>query len=925
MTPFLSKIADELVRVHSKEMENYTIVLPSKRAIVFFKHYLSQKIKGPVWLPKIYSIEDFIFELSDLKSLDNLSLQFKLYEACSLNPLNQEQETLDSFLQWSQTLLYDFNEIDRNLVDPKSIFNGLSNIKSMDSWSVDPCDLSDFQLQYLEFFDHFYSWYVSFQELLLNDGYAYQGLAYKTAAKNIEEKGQSLNNIWFVGLNALTTAENHIINYLQANKKSKLFFDGDAHYVENKNHEAGHFIRQHIQKWGGVELSRAFEQEKNIEIIGCAGNIAQSKVAGNILSGIEDENFNQTAVVLAEESLLFPVLNNLSDNVSSLNITMGAPLKSTPLYNFISLIFNTHLHKKKYNKNGFYYKDLIKLFGQKDFVNLVEKTNIDGVLKLLVEKNHVYFDQNDLKEIFDEFANSDWSEIEFLFDDWFDPVQIINNCKLILEKLKDKILSNKASVESEVLFVMYQSFQVLENHLNSSTTLKNIDLQTVCSIFTQLIARESIPFKGEPLDGLQLMGVLETRTLDFKNVIILSVNEDKLPMGKSSNSFLPFDLKRHFKMTTHEERDAIFSYHFYRLIQRAENVFLVYNTQSDSLGSGEKSRFILQIENELNKPNVISKLLEVGGIQDSSLISEIVIEKTDQVLDKIDKWLSNGVSSTALTSYLDCNLKFYFQYVAGIRKDKTINEFIESDVFGTVIHDSLEYSFGTHLNKNLTQALLAEIQEIALDRVKHEFIERFGARIKTGKNHLIWMVANRMVNGFFESEKRWFKKNNFTSYKVLELENKYSHEIMLNDLKINLLGKIDRVDRVEEQLRIVDYKSGSVDAKDLSFVMSGLIEDRKKSKAFQLMMYSYLYSKNKEVSNFISGNFSFKNIKSGFIPLKVDKTKVPLLITDLEIEEFEHQLKGVLVDIRNPIRNFSQTENLEACKWCDFKTVCNRE
>lgn len=925
MTPFLSKIADELVSVHSEKMENYTIVLPSKRAIVFFKHYLSQKIKGPVWLPKIYSIEDFIFELSDLKSLDNLSLQFKLYEACSLNPLNQEKESLDSFLQWSQTLLYDFNEIDRNLVDAKSIFNGLSNIKSMDSWSVDHSDLSEFQLQYLEFFDHFYSWYDSFQELLLKDGFAYQGLAYKMAAKNIEQRGESLENIWFVGLNALTTAENHIINYFQENKKSKLFFDGDAHYVNNKNHEAGHFIRQHIKKWGKIELGRAFEQEKNIEIIGCAGNIAQSKVAGNVLSSIKDENFNQTAVVLADENLLFPVLNNLSDNVSALNITMGAPLKSTPLYNFISLIFNTHLHKIKYNKNEFYYKDLIKLFGQKDFVNLVEIKNIDRVLRLLVEKNKVFFDQNELKEIFDECNSNVWTSVKFLFDDWSDPILVISSCKIILEKLKDKVLTTKASVESEVLFVMYQSFQVLENHLHSSVHLKNIDLQTVYSIFTQLIARESIPFKGEPLDGLQLMGVLETRTLDFKNVIILSVNEDKLPMGKSSNSFLPFDLKRHFKMTTHEERDAIFSYHFYRLIQRAENVSLVYNTQSDSLGSGEKSRFILQIENELKVPNVKSKILEVGGLQESSLVGEIEMDKTDQVIKKIDQWLSNGVSSTALTTYLDCNLKFYFHYIAGIRKDKTINEFIESDVFGTVIHNSLEHSFGAYLNKNLTQVLLDEIQELALKHVKREFNERFGARIDSGKNHLIWMVANRMVNGFFESEKKWLKKNKFTSYKVLELEKKYSHEIMLNDFKINLLGKIDRVDRVEDQLRLVDYKSGSIDARDLSFVMSELIEDRKKSKAFQLMMYSYLYSKSKGSSAFISGNFSFKNIKSGFIPLKADKSKVPLIINDEDISDFEHHLKELISDVRNPSLSFCQTDNTDVCKWCDFKTVCNRD
>ena len=397
MIPYLSKIADELVNSHYNEMENFTIVLPSKRAIVFFKHYLSQKINNPVWLPKIFSIEDFIFDLSGLKPLDNLSLQIKLYEVCSQQPINDEPEAIESFLQWSQTLLYDFNEIDRNLVDAKSIYKGLSNIKSMDSWTVDDSDLSEFQLQYLKFFDHFYSWYCSFEKSLLDQGFAYQGLAYRVAAKNIQIKGQSLNNIWFVGLNAMTKAENKIIDFFQKNNKSKLFFDGDAHFVEDVNHEAGYFIRQHIQKWGSIELSHFFEQKKNIEIIGCSGNIAQSKVAGDILSKVKDKNFNQTAVVLADENLLFPILNNISDNITALNITMGAPLKSAPVYNFISLIFNTHLNREKYNKEGFYYKDLTKLFGHKDFISLLDSNKSNSLLKNLLEKNKVFYDK---KEIF---------------------------------------------------------------------------------------------------------------------------------------------------------------------------------------------------------------------------------------------------------------------------------------------------------------------------------------------------------------------------------------------------------------------------------------------------------------------------------------------------------------------------------------------
>ena len=923
MIPYLSKIADELVNSHYNEMENFTIVLPSKRAIVFFKHYLSQKINNPVWLPKIFSIEDFIFDLSGLKPLDNLSLQIKLYEVCSQQPINDEPEAIESFLQWSQTLLYDFNEIDRNLVDAKSIYKGLSNIKSMDSWTVDDSDLSEFQLQYLKFFDHFYSWYCSFEKSLLDQGFAYQGLAYRVAAKNIQIKGQSLNNIWFVGLNAMTKAENKIIDFFQKNNKSKLFFDGDAHYVEDVNHEAGYFIRQHIQKWGSIELSHFFEQKRNIEIIGCSGNIAQSKVAGDILSKVIDKNFNQTAVVLADENLLFPILNNISDNITTLNITMGAPLKSAPLYNFISLIFNTHLNREKYNKEGFYYKDLTKLFGHKDFISLLDSNKSNSLLKNLLEKNKVFYDKKEILEIFEKSEISSCNNLSYLFDFWLKPEVIIDNCKKTLEMLKDKVLTKKASVESEVLFVLFQNFQVLENHIHNSKFLEDLDLSTIFSIFTQLISRESIPFKGEPLDGLQLMGVLETRTLDFKNVIVLSVNEDKLPMGKSSNSFLPYDLKKHFKMTTHQERDAIFSYHFYRLLQRSENAFLIYNTQSDALGSGEKSRFILQVENELSKLNIKNSILEVENLQDSPLNSAIEVCKTPQILQKIDQWFTRGVSSTSLTTYLDCRLKFYFQYIARIRKERTIDEFIESDVFGTIIHDSLEFSFKSFLQKDLTEDALSDIKKIALKKAKQDFEDKFGSRIETGKNHLVWMVANRMINDFFDYEKKGIQK--IKSYQVLELEQKYSHELKIDNFKINLLGKIDRLDRVEDQLRVVDYKSGFVESKDVSFTMSDLIEKKNSSKAFQLMMYSYLFSKSKGVTNFISGNYSFKNNKVGFIPLKIDKKKVPLTITNAELDSFEKQLILLLREIKGELDVFHQTDNQDVCKWCDFKTVCNRD
>ena len=538
MIPYLYTIAERLVKKHGQEMDKLTIVLPSKRAIVFFKHYLSDLIEKPAWLPKIYSIEDFICDLSSLQIADNLTLQFILYEAYCKNPIGEAPDSLDDFFKWSQTLLYDFNEIDRYLVDADSLFLNLKNIKTLESWNVEEENLSDFQLQYLNFFEHLHKWYNTYHKLLVENGVCYQGLAYREAVKNINFTSEKISKVWFVGLNALTKAEKVIVDYLHSNCGAELFFDGDVHYVSDQKHEAGYFIRQHIEKWGAFDLNNTLSKPKNIEVIACASNVSQAKVAGNILDKLEDENFNQTALVLADEKLLFPVLNNLSSSIKSVNITMGSPLSSTPLYNFFNTIFNLHIRKQKHNKHEFYFKDLIKLFDHSYFSILVSHHDFNLLKIELRKRNAVYISYEELKNIFEDLKLKNWKFIEMIFRDWSDPAFIINSSKLILESLKEKLLTDKASVESEVLFSIYQCFQILEHYINDETLKLELKLNTIYSVFTQLISKESIPFTGEPLDGLQLMGVLETRTLDFKNIIILSVNEDKLPMGKSSNSFV---------------------------------------------------------------------------------------------------------------------------------------------------------------------------------------------------------------------------------------------------------------------------------------------------------------------------------------------------------------------------------------------------
>ena len=354
MTPFLQHIAQELLKLSPAVLQQTVVVLPSRRASVFLKHYMAQELEQPIWLPKLISIEDFIAEQSGLQLADNLSLQFKLYEVYRAHANKEEVDSLEQFLQWSQTLLYDFNEIDRYMVDAKRLLTNLSGLKELEQWSLSEPDLTPFQEQYIRFFEHIYIWYEAFRNKLLEEGLAYQGMAYRQAAEHIHLKSIPHKEVWFVGLNALTTAEKRIIQHLKDVGKAKLFWDADAHYVDNQVHEAGMFMRQHQQEWGGVSPQKLLEQQKKIRFIGCAKNIGQTRVAGQIVSPFDKESIakGETALVLADEQLLFPVLNNLAD-IETLNITMGAPLNSTPLFNLVDLLLRMQVRYQQYQRGGY--------------------------------------------------------------------------------------------------------------------------------------------------------------------------------------------------------------------------------------------------------------------------------------------------------------------------------------------------------------------------------------------------------------------------------------------------------------------------------------------------------------------------------------------------------------------------------------------
>lgn len=931
MKPFLTDIAKRLLSEYPKGMDQVAVVLPSRRAIVFLKHYLAQEIEDPIWLPTFYSIEDFIEALSGLKTLDNLSLQFQLYEVYKKHTPKEDLDDLGSFLKWSQTLLYDFNEIDRYLVDAERLLTNLTDLKEMEQWSLGAVDLSPFQEKYVRFFEHMYQWYISFKKKLLEQGFAYQGLAYRLAADKIVTADIRHQKIWFVGLNALTTAEKKIIDHLVQQDKAVLFWDADEHYLSNENHEAGLFLRQHFDRWGAQPTTNFFKEEKNIQLIGCARNVGQTKVAGDILSKISKEELasieqSETAVVMADEQLLFPVLNNLPKEVEAVNITMGSPLSSTPLFGLIDLLFKLHLHKERYQQKAFYHSDLQRFLHHPYLSRIIDKKMCYELYNTLVRKNIVFANSKSLERLLERKYAESWKQLAPLLKGWEGAKQFSLLIKSFLLRFKEQLIEDKGTVESEVLFAFYTAIQQLENYLEALD--ETIDLKTLHTIFFQLIGKASIPFRGEPLSGLQLMGVLETRTLDFKNLIVLSVNEEKLPAGKSVNSFLPFVLKKYFKMPTHEERDAVFAYHFYRLLQRASNIHLLYNTQNDDFGSGEKSRFIVQLQEELAHLKPEEKLLQTTF--STEVESEgVQIAKTPLVEAKIKEWAGSKVSPSALNTYVNCSLQFYFQYIARIKEQKEVEEFIDDSVFGTLIHDALEQAYTPYLGVELSEAVLLEVEQEALQLLGKAFKEKYGNSIQHGKNHLVWKVAFKLTQSFFEEERKLLKKLGVRNktLTIAYLEEELSYEAVVAGVSFSFFGKLDRVDILGDTLRIVDYKTGKVEQADL--VVSdweALIENRKRAKAFQLMTYAYLYLKKHlpDQRKVVAGNYSFKNLSEGLLTIKQPKAAEPLVIDGEVMENFEAVLYQLLHQIVDPKVPFEQTADLDACLYCDFKSICRR-
>ncbi len=916
MQSFLSQMSYQFIK-KKIDLNNHVFILPNKRSGIFLKTEFVKQQSKTTFLPQIVSIEEFITSISNFSLIDNLSLIFNFYTVYLQFNSKNETETFDSFSKWAYLLLQDFNDIDKNLLNADEIFNYLVDAKRIDKLFLGDKKESEITNNYFHFIENIVFYYHGLYKLLKEKKVGYQGLLYREAIANLSDYIKEIKNkkYVFVGFNALNKAEELIINKFLNNDIAEIYWDSDQYYINN-NTTTGKFINSYKKNWNYYNTNN-FEwvfdnlnNLKNLNIVGASKNISQIKYVGEILNNLEDKknNYQNTAIVLADEKLLPILLNSLPKQVKDANITMGYNLDNIALASLFNHLFKLHLNNKKIpQKNKFFFNDFVNFINLPFLSNIIDQPLFNEIINGFIKSNTVLIYYEEIIEVLNK-TNINGININFLFNYWDKNIsQILINLLDFIDILKNN--SHLNYLEKEYLYRFNNVFQQLNNLNNDFGFVDN--LKSLYHLYLQVLQNENLSFRGEPLQGLQIMGMLESRVLDFENIIITSVNEGVLPSGKKQNSFIPFDIKLLYNLPTYKENDAIYSYHFYRLIQRARNIYLLYNTQNDDFGAGEQSRFITQLE-IAKETKALDNLIISKQIVNSDVPSNFIelqeIKKTNTILEKLIQLANHGFSPSSLTSYIRNPIDFYKKRVLNIKDLDEVEESVAYNTFGTIIHETLDSLYKPYIGKVLSEIDIKTIKALVNNEVKFQFNKFFTKEsITSGRNYLSFEVAKKYINNLLNYELDLII--NGKQIKILELEKQISLEYNIESLNfpIILKGYIDRIDEVDGVLRIVDYKTGRVNPGDLKINdWEDLSIDYKYSKSFQVLMYAYLYTKSQNIdfsnTKIKSGIISFKNLKTGFMAINYKP------IEKEDIDNFLHQLNNLILDIFNKDLSFVEKE-----------------
>lgn len=957
METFLKQVAHDLYNKAEGNFTKVAIVFPNKRASLFFNEYLAKESDRPIWSPTYVSISELFRQSSDLSIADPIKLVCDLYKV--FQKATGSKETLDDFYFWGEMLIADFDDADKNMADTHALFSNLKDLNElMDNYDF----LEEGQKEALSQFFHNFSinqvtelkqrfismWnvlgdiYTEYKALLESQSIAYEGMLYRQVIEQLDVEALPYNKYIFVGFNVLNKVEHTLFKKLNEAGKAMFYWDYDTFYLNKTPHEAGEFIRRNLRDFPS-ELPASFfdnlNQPKEVTFIESPTENGQVRYLPQWIRENLTSQEKETAVVLCNEALLQPVLHALPDNVKHINITMGFPLSQTPAYSFVNALMELHTSGYNPNNGRYLFAEVISVLKHPYTRQLSPEA--EKLEQTLTRDNRFYPLPSELKQD---------NVLELLFTPRRNNLDL---CSMLSEALKEVavIYQQQAASHSDAFDQLYRESlfktYTLVNRFHTLIESKELNVQagTFQRLLTRVMSSSSIPFHGEPAIGMQVMGVLETRNLDFRHLIMLSVNEGQLPKAGGDSSFIPYNLRKAFGMTTIDHKIAVYAYYFYRLMQRAEKVILVYNTATDGINRGELSRFMLQFLIEWGYP-VLRKQLEAA--QSPQYSTPIIIEKTPDVMERMKSVfdIRNNpkalISPSALNCYLDCPLKFYYKYVALLSAPDEVTADIDSAKFGSIFHYAAEHIYkdltahGKLISKENLETLLKD--EVRLQTyVDNSFKELFFnlPQNEQPEYNGIQLINSAVIVKYIQQLLR--NDLRYAPFTFVGSEQRIFENIEIctstGDIQSRIGGIIDRIDSKGESLRIVDYKTGG-DADTPANVQSLFIPDKKRSNyVFQTFLYASIVCKKlreKNDSRLVAPALLYihRAASENYSPViqmgEPRKPKEPVDNFAQYEGDFRENLKILLEDIFNPDISFTQTEIEDKCAYCDFRALCKK-
>lgn len=952
MDHFIGKLAAHIVENYT-DLSKLTLVLPSQRAEKYIQKALHELYGRPFFSPSFLTIDDFARSFVDAELIDPVELLFRFFKIYKKLGHDEDFET---FLNWAPMLIADCNDIDRYLVDANQLFKNLRDVRELENWSFgEGRELSASQKQFLAFWDQLKDFYHEINTSLKADGLMYAGGIMRNAAEHVleivDDKYPNQKFI-FAGFNALSEAEIQLMSRLVQSGRAEVILEADRFYLNNLSHEAGLFIRrtkERIPKTLIFMSDALTESEKNLVITSCSQAGSMLKVTQDLLSRMSRSDLNETVLLLADESLIVPAIKHIPKSVEVANITLGLPLKLTALRSWIELVFEFQSNFEYFKTEALYHKTLTSFF-KHPFVEMLLSDDDRSIIQK-EEANIIRFNKIFTKVEMDDFSDDLQVIMRLILAPWrgdfCDAIARVLKMNSLLFSYLDQEIH---TLERSAIFHFHAAIQRLELVFGRED-LPAMTLRSFEKFFNMRWMRETVAYYGNPIDGLQVMGMLETRLLNFKNVIVVGLNEGILPPKNVINSLIPLDLRRYFNLPLPADKDAIFAHHFYRLLSASDNVQVLYATnQGDDLAAIEPSRYLQQIELELQPLSKITITHNSYNIPVSESLQELGFTNTAEVQERILTYFQRGFSPSALNKFLKCPLDFYVRYVLKYSDDEDVEEGVESSTFGDVVHKTLE---------ELYQPFAGEVQPVKEEdiqqmlvifekEVEKQFRQKYQTSVEifdSGAMYFALLAAKKQVRRYLEFEKKLLVENPDKQLFILALEADLNKtiEIRHNGVPqvITISGKIDRIDRFGSELRIIDYKTGKCETKDVTIsgerlkqiqeamqnlenydFLDATRKDLDQGYVLQLLFYLVLYASTYGHCPDSIGILSMRNLQDGLHRLnlkpKVKKGEiVPDYPLDFDLAKFTEFYIASLAERILSLDVFQHNPKAKYCLLCN--------